>query len=97
MNDVTKYSFEKCFENQKIYEVFSNFLESSYNLELLNFTEQISDFNLLFSQTDKKQRAKTIIERFINVDSTEEINIPGKTNKNQKKLTKNFFFFFRCN
>ena len=81
----TKFNFEKCFENQLIYESFSKFLEFSLNLELLNFTEQLSDFNLLFSQTIKQQRAKTIIERFINIDSNEEINIPGK------------IFFFKTN
>eukprot|EP01080_Neovahlkampfia_damariscottae_P002770 gene2770-4178_t len=77
----TQYNFEKCFENSKIYEVFSKYLETSFNLELLNYIEQISDFNLLFSQTLKKQRAKTIIERFINIDSEEEINIEGDVKK----------------
>eukprot|EP01080_Neovahlkampfia_damariscottae_P005653 gene5653-9469_t len=75
------YNFEKCFENSKIYESFSKFLESSFNLELLNYIEQISDFNLLFSQTMKKQRAKIIMDRFINIDSDEEINIPGNVRK----------------
>jgi hypothetical protein len=75
---MSKFSFPKCFENPQIYELFSSFLETSYNSELLNFIEQVSDYNLLMSNTYKKQRAKQIIENFIILDSNEEVNISGE-------------------
>eukprot|EP01080_Neovahlkampfia_damariscottae_P012354 gene12354-6022_t len=55
------YSFQKCFDNADIYQMFSAYLEESKNLELLRFYELT--------------RAKSLVENFLKKDALEEINI----------------------
>jgi NADH dehydrogenase FAD-containing subunit len=75
------YSFQKCFDYAEFYEIFSNYLESSKNLELLRFYELAKDFHLLMNQTYKEQRAKAIVETFLNEGSPEQINISSSALK----------------
>jgi hypothetical protein len=44
-------------------------------LELLRFYEQANDFNLLMTETNKEQKADTIVENFLKEDAPEQINI----------------------
>jgi NADH dehydrogenase FAD-containing subunit len=71
----TNYSYRKCFKNPEFYQLFSSFLSSSFNLELLRFYEQANDFNFLMTETNKEQKADTIVENFLKEDAPEQINI----------------------
>jgi apoptosis-inducing factor 2 len=69
------YSYRKCYENAEFYELFSAFLKSSLNLELLHFYELVNDFNLLMNESYKEKRAEAIVDTFLKSDSPEQINI----------------------
>jgi apoptosis-inducing factor 2 len=84
---MTKFSFAKLFADPETYELLAKYLEQTHSLELLNFIEQIHDFNLLISQTSKKTRAKVIFETFIKVEASQEVNISGPI---RKETTQNF-------
>jgi NADH dehydrogenase FAD-containing subunit len=82
----TNYSYRKCFKNPEFYELFSSFLSASFNLELLRFYEHANDFNLLMTETNKEQKADTIVETFLKDDAPEQINISSVALEETLKL-----------
>eukprot|EP01080_Neovahlkampfia_damariscottae_P002543 gene2543-3505_t len=81
---MSKYSFTKLINITETYELLAEFLETNHGLEMLNFVEQIHDFNLLISHRAKLTRAKTIFETFLKEGSRQEINIDFEVRKNTK-------------
>ena len=86
---MTKFSFAKLIRNAETYELLAHFLEDNHNLELLNFLEQVNDFNLLISNGSKMTRAKTIFETFIKEGSQQEVNIDSSVRKSTTEAFEN--------
>eukprot|EP01080_Neovahlkampfia_damariscottae_P012450 gene12450-6202_t len=79
--DKTQFTvhFESVFTNKKMGNAFKGFLETEHNLEHWHFLEAVKALESVTSSKEKTKKTKEIVEKYIRVDSKEEINISGDT------------------
>jgi hypothetical protein len=75
------YSFEAIYDNEESQKVLKTYMKHAFVSEMYEFLEQVDDYLLLRSNTNRKYKAKKIVETFILPNSPGEINIPEKTRK----------------
>ncbi|KAG2378365.1 hypothetical protein C9374_008508 [Naegleria lovaniensis] len=66
------------------YQLFKDFCESEYSVENLKFWNELQDMEKNFIDMSGKRRSKVInmvYDKFLDENSTEEVNVRGKTKK----------------
>jgi hypothetical protein len=74
-----EFNFECLFDVEKCRELFKQYLTSIQNSEPLSFLESVEEFQMKRSTKNRYEQAKTIIQTYLEVGSTNEINVSSGT------------------
>eukprot|EP01080_Neovahlkampfia_damariscottae_P012043 gene12043-5439_t len=71
--------FEEHYQNQDLWDLFSNFCELEYSIENVKLYENIQIFLKEKDQHAKEEMAQKIDDKYLNSDSLFEVNISSRT------------------